>query len=100
MTKLNSPAIDKTKDALQVTSDVMQNISITTDPVVITAVQRKANIGNFETIDVYAAVAMPLRGALDGDTLNEALATAFEKGFSLVATETASRYHKIKESLK
>lgn len=100
MAKVNSPAIDKTKDAVQVTADVMQTVALTTDPVVITAVQRKANIGNFETIDVYAAVAMPLRGALDGQDLNDALTAAFEQGFSLVATETATRYHKIKESLK
>jgi hypothetical protein len=100
MAKINSPAIDKQKDALEITAELMQNVSITTDPVVITAVQRKANIGNFETIDVYAAVAMPLRGALDGAEINAALAQAFEDGFSLVARETAERYHKIKESLK
>ena len=36
---------------------------MTTNPVVITAVQRKANIGNYETIDIYCAVSLPLVGA-------------------------------------
>ena len=49
MPKINSNASDKQGDAMTTTNSVMTNVVISTDPVIITAVQRKVNIGNYET---------------------------------------------------
>lgn len=102
MARLATTASDKEKSALETTAEVIQNIVITTSPVVITAVQRKANIGNFETIDIYMAIAIPQNDLdiTDKETLEQALSAAAEQGFALVAKETASRYHLVKDSLK
>ena len=77
----------------------LANISITTKPVVIVGVQRKANIGNFENIDVYAAVALPVDVPLfsSPEQLTQALRDAADYGFQLVGTATAERYNTIKE---
>lgn len=102
MPKVNSNASDKQNDAMSTSAELMQNLVVTTNPVVITAVQRKANIGNYETIDLYMAVALPLSvvDAYDGDALTDALNTAADQGFSLVAKATGDRYVAIKESIK
>lgn len=102
MARLANTASDKQTSALEKTSDMMPSVTITTNPVVITAVQRKANIGNFETIDIYMAVAMPtsMEALVDADALETALTQAAEFGFSVAAKETGKRYHVIKDSLK
>jgi hypothetical protein len=102
MAKVNSTASDKQTDALTTTTNMLPSVTITTSPVVITAVQRKANIGNFETIDIYMAVAMPAPDLdlTDKDELERALTTAAEYGFSMAARETAQRYHLVKDSIK
>ena len=46
MARLSDGAADKQNDAADTTAKVMSNVTITSEPVVITAVQRKANIGN------------------------------------------------------
>lgn len=95
-------ASDKEKSALQTTAEMMQNIVITTHPVVITAVQRKANIGNFETVDIYAAVAIPCPDldVSDPTTLEAALSAVIERGFHIASGETAARYRLVKASLE
>jgi hypothetical protein len=103
MAKINSNASDKENNsALEKTSAVLGSLSLTTDPVVITAVQRKANIGNFETIDIYMAVAIPQPGldVTDAEALSEALAKAAETGFTIASRETSQRYKLIKESTR
>lgn len=76
-------------------------VNSSTTPMVITAVQRKANIGNYETIDLYAAVALPIgSNSTDFDEIKALLEQAIEQGFALTSTETGDRYRKIKESLK
>jgi len=102
MPKINSNASDKQQDAMTTTTNLMQNISISSDPVVITAVQRKANIGNYETVDIYMAVAIPQKdlNLLDKEMLKEQLAEAADYGFSVVAKTTGEKYLAIKESIK
>lgn len=102
MPKLNSNASDKQIDPMTTTGNVMANVTMTTDPVVITAVQRKANIGNYETIDIYMAVAIP-QSQLDlsnKEMLTEALTAAADYGFGLTAKATGDRYVAVKESIK
>lgn len=103
MAKINSNASDKENNsAIEKTTSIMSSISITTDPIVITAVQRKANIGNFETIDIYMAVAIPQPNLdiSDPEALSEALSKAAETGFTIASRETSQRYKLIKESTR
>ena len=44
----------------QVVNLMAQEVTISTNPVFICGVNRKVNIGNFENIDVYAGVTIPL----------------------------------------
>ena len=98
MAKIAVSASDREKSAMETTSPLLQNIVISTNPVVITAVQRKAFIGNFETIDIYVAVALPTESieGEDNDVIKQILTEAIDKGFAITSSETAVRYHKIK----
>ncbi len=107
MPKVSNNASDKTnEDSLTGKLEPFtQNIVMTTNPVVITGVQRKANVGNFETTDVYCAVALPINWteALSDDNFEELKALmvdAIEKGFFITSYETAVRYKTIKDHIK
>jgi len=84
----------------QVVNLMAQEISISTNPVFICGVNRKINIGNFENIDVYAGVTIPLVGVdvSDQEALAEAVRSAAAEGFAMVSRETGERYTLIKES--
>jgi len=84
----------------QVINLMAQEISISTNPVFICGVNRKINIGNFENIDVYAGVTIPLINIdpSDREALSEAVKAAAVDGFSMVSRETGERYTLIKES--
>jgi len=68
---------------------------------VITGVGRKANTGNYENIDLFAGVTIPLLMVpTDPDDLEkfkEAVTAACELGFLLASRETGARYNLIKE---
>ena len=74
-------------------------ISISTNPVFICGVNRKVNIGNFENIDIYAGITIPLPNIdpADKEALSEAVKEAAAYGFSLVSKETGERYVLIKD---
>lgn len=96
MARLNANADDKNNGALEKTSQVIEGLIVTTNPVVITAVQRKVNIGNYETVDVYMGVAIPISSEVDEEKLHESISKAAEKGFKIVSYETGIRYKSIK----
>jgi hypothetical protein len=77
-----------------------QEVTISTNPVFICGVNRKVNIGNFENIDVYAGVTIPLVNIdpSDKEALSEAIKEAAADGFALVSRETGERYTLIKDS--
>jgi hypothetical protein len=77
-----------------------QEVTISTNPVFICGVNRKINIGNFENIDVYAGVTIPLVNIdpSDKEALSEAIKEAAADGFALVSRETGERYTLIKDS--
>lgn len=83
----------------QVVNLVSGEISVSSSPVFICGVNRKVNIGNFENIDIYAGITIPLAGVdpSDKEALNEAVKEAAAYGFSLVSKETGERYMLIKE---
>jgi len=76
------------------------SIAISSTPVLVCGVNRKVNIGNFENIDIYAGISLPLNNVSIED--KEALAKAIEEaaayGFSLVSKETGDRYSLIKDA--
>lgn len=76
------------------------SMAISSTPVLVCGVNRKVNIGNFENIDIYAGISLPLNNVSMED--KEALAKAIEEaaayGFSLVSKETGDRYSLIKDA--
>lgn len=102
MARISEGMSDKVNDAADTTTKVMQEVVMSTQPVVITAVQRKANIGNYENIDIYVAIAVPQKDldVTDKEHLQQSLMEAVDFGMSIAAKETGDRYRKIKDSLK
>ena len=84
----------------QVVNLMAQEVTISTNPVFICGVNRKINIGNFENIDVYAGITIPLVyiDPSDKEALSEAIKEAAADGFALVSRETGERYTLIKDS--
>lgn len=105
MPKVNRNAQEESEGApiAQVVEAAVANISITTSPVLIIGVNRKINTGNFENIDVYTGLALPIPGDVsleDVETLKQAVENAAEEGFKLASKETFQRYAAIKEMQK
>lgn len=103
MPKINKTAIESSSfdsPVDNVVSNLSGELSLTTSPVFICGVNRKINIGNFENIDVYAAVTIPLPNVSyeNQAELRSAIEEAAVYGFSIVSKETGDRYSLIKES--
>jgi hypothetical protein len=100
------PKITQTAQEQSVNSPIDQfvsnnpEITVSTNPVFICGVNRKVNIGNFENIDIYAAISIPLSEGsfLDQEALTSLVSEAAAYGFNLVSKETGERYSLIKES--
>lgn len=101
MPKINRSAHEETMGSPieQAVNSVAGEISVTSNPVFICGVNRKVNIGNFENIDIYAGITIPLNEVdpSDREALAEAVKEAAAYGFSLVSKETGERYLLIKE---
>lgn len=75
----------------------MPQVALTTKPVLVCGVNRKVNVGNFETVDVYASVALPMEvDPHDHEALTVALEECARVGFALVSKEASDRYWHIK----
>ena len=76
------------------------SLALSSAPVFVCGVNRKVNIGNFENIDIYAGISLPLSGVSleDQESLTKAIEEAAAYGFALVSKETGDRYTLIKES--
>jgi hypothetical protein len=102
MPKISKTAMEQSLDSPidQVVNILSSEISVSTNPVFICGVNRKINIGNFENIDVYAGITLPLNDVSldDKDGLTKALEEAAAYGFSLISKETGERYQLIKDS--
>ena len=102
MPKISKNAFEQSIDSPidQVVNLMSQEITVSTNPVFICGVNRKINIGNFENIDVYAGITIPLTDVdpMDREALAEAVKLAAADGFSIVSRETGERYSVIKES--
>ena len=102
MPKITKSAQEQSTDSPidQVVSSLAGEITVSTNPVFICGVNRKVNIGNFENVDVYAAISLPLSDLSleDKEALSEAVREAASYGFGLVSKETGERYQLIKET--
>jgi hypothetical protein len=100
MTKLSSNAADKTNESLEKRLEpIVNNLVVSTQPMVVCGVQRKANIGNFENIDVYIAVALPVALAEGGTDLNAMLREKIDEACKIASEETYDRYKLIKNNV-
>lgn len=102
MPKINKNALEQSIDSPldQVVNLMTQEITVSTNPVFFCGVNRKINIGNFENIDVYAGISIPLTDIdpSDREALSEAVKQAAADGFGIVSRETGERYSTIKDS--
>ena len=101
MPKISKSAFEQSTDSpLDSMINSNPGINITTSPVLVCGVNRKINIGNFENIDVYAGISLPLADVSleDKEALQAAIESAAAYGFSIVSKETGDRYILIKES--
>ncbi len=102
MPKITKTAQEQSSDSPidNIVSINAAEISISSNPIFICGVNRKINIGNFENIDIYAGVTLPLNGVSleDKEGLRLAVQEAAAYAFSLVSKETSERYSLIKES--
>ena len=76
-------------------------VALTTKPVFIAGVNRKINLGNFENLDIYSGLALPVEDIPEDCTeeqLREILHDAAALAFAIVSKETGDRFQSIKES--
>lgn len=101
MPGLNKNATDHTNNNMvNHETDTLKEVNIhATSPVFICGVNRRLNTGNFEHVDIYAGISLPLVGLLaeDIDTLKKAVQDAADLGFEIASTETGKRYNDLKE---
>jgi hypothetical protein len=94
MPRVSTDAIDKSQP------NPMQQINNV--PTITCGVQRKAFIGNFETVDIFCSVTLPVPegSGLTMEELKPFLEQVAQEGFSMVSKETGDRYELIKEAVK
>lgn len=68
-------------------------------PMMLCGVNRKINTGNFENIDVYCAISVPIMliPEMDEEAFQVAVERAAEIGFGLASRETGQRYQLVKD---
>lgn len=80
---------------------MLGNLSITTQPVMICGVNRKANIGegSYESLDVYNGIAIPMGDVSmeDIEKLKEIAHECAAVGFDITSKQTYDRYAQIKD---
>ena len=101
MPGLNKNATDQTNDHMvEHETETLKEVNIhATSPVFICGVNRRLNTGNFEHVDIYAGISLPLVGILpeDIETLKKSVQDAAELGFGIASTEAGKRYNDLKE---
>jgi hypothetical protein len=101
MPKISQNAFEQSTGSPVVESvSLNPSLTMSTTPVLVCGVNRKINIGNFENIDIYAGISLPLNQVSleDKEALTKAIEEAAAYGFAIVSKETGDRYGLIKES--
>jgi hypothetical protein len=71
-------------------------------PMVVCGVNRKVNLGQYETVDIYCGVSLPLEDfdMSDKEDLKEKLSDLAAEAFYFTSRETGERYDLIKNAIK
>ena len=95
MPTLNEGPSDKDKNLSNLITSLEGNM-----PKVFCGVQRKINIGNFESIDVYCAASIPveINNLTDLNEVHDKLTAAMEEMIAITSKETAEKYNLIKNN--
>jgi hypothetical protein len=96
MPKLNKNALEETNNILETLGIEAVKASISV-PILFCGVNRKVNTGNFENLDVFAGLGVPVISFPWQENFKEAVADAAQLGFSLTSKEAGERYNQIKE---
>lgn len=98
MAKINRNTKDEAVNDLEVASIEAFKASIPY-PMMICGVTRKVNIGDYENIDVFNAIAVPVMAFPheDLEAFKQAAVDAAELGFTITSGETGKRYTTIKQ---
>ena len=102
MPNINENALEQTRKPLADAMEAELNrVAVTHIPMFVCGVNRKINTGNYENIDIYAGISIPV-DANPGDIADfkAAIMQAAELGFALTSEETGSRYQLIKDMQK
>ena len=93
MPTLNEGPSDKSKSLSDLVVSLDGNM-----PRVHCGVQRKINIGNFESIDVYCAASIPveIEDLSNMEEVHAKLTAAMEEMIAVTSKETADKYNLIK----
>lgn len=67
-------------------------------PLAITGVNRRANLGYYEHLDIYSALVLPVTTIDALKDMEDLLKGTIEFGFSLVSAETYDRYALVKDA--
>jgi len=78
------------------TDDVLLGAAVSRTPFVSVGVNRRINIGNYEHLDIYAGVAVPV-GA-DMEEIKDDVSNSIADAMRVVSTETNNRYQMIKDA--
>jgi hypothetical protein len=104
MVALNKNATDlSNNDMVNHEIETLKDVTMhASTPVFICGVNRRLNVGNYEHVDIYAGVTVPLMGVLpeDVETFKKAIQDAAELAFGLASQETGKRYHELKDMQK
>lgn len=104
MPKINQSAQEKADDTAAHTAlegeAIPEATKHTSFPTLVASVNRKVNVGNYESIDVHCSLTMPVDGLpqeLGLDEFKRMVADAAELGFNVCSHETGQRYTLIKD---
>lgn len=103
MPRINQNAQEENNEGLdEKVKDMLPAVVVSTNPVVICGVNRRIGLANYEHIDIYAGVALPLDAIAlqDPEALRNAIAEAAEFGFNAVSQETYARYKLLADAQK
>lgn len=104
MPKLNKVPTDFETEPMsthleRVMEDVVMHASY---PVFVCGVNRRVGLGNYEHLDVYSGLTIPMIGVLPNEleAFKQAVTDAATLGFEMVSTETWKRYDYLKNLQK
>lgn len=104
MPKIANNAGEETRESFITEEMQIHTPMIAVSPTVMVTcgVNRKVNTGNYENIDIYAAVTLPVPEAHIGnlEELKQWIVDVTEIGFGLASKETGERYLLIKKALR